>query len=121
MRRQVHHAAERRRAGVAEIIEQDDQHIGRARRRLDLEDGRRLGIAGIELGDRPDASVRRSAARCDRRRRQHQTLWLVPAHRQALALAGRMRSLASPPIKGRKDKPPHASSSTPYSLIWSCK
>ena len=50
--RQVHHAAERRRAGVAEIIEQDDQHIGRTRRRFDLEDGRSLGIAGIELGDR---------------------------------------------------------------------
>ena len=50
--RQVHHAAERRGARVAEIIEQDDQHIGRARRRLDLEDGRRLRVPGIELGDR---------------------------------------------------------------------
>src|SRR6478609_1071246 len=48
--RQVHHAAECRRAGVAEIIEQDDQHIGRARRRFDLEDGRRLGTAGLALG-----------------------------------------------------------------------
>jgi hypothetical protein len=50
-RRQVHHAAEGRGAGVAEVVEEDHHHVRRPGRCLDLEDRRRLYLARVELGD----------------------------------------------------------------------
>ncbi len=58
-------AAERRRMAEPDVVDQEDDHVGRARGRLHLEARRRLGIARIEhrgpridrLGDRQDRPI----------------------------------------------------------------
>ena len=119
--RQVHHATERRGAGVAEIVEQDDHDIGRARRRLDLEDRRRLRIAGVELGDRRTRRFRDWQHGAVDVRTSHPASRSASALRSAPALTGRRPRPSSVvrPSPERKCPSPRASSTSPiHDPVW---
>ena len=73
--RHVHRPAESARDAEAHVVDQDEQHVGRALGRLHLEARRRRGVADVELRDRRIARLRDRQhgavhrRRCRRRRR----------------------------------------------------
>ena len=81
-RRRVARPAERARGAEADVVNQEDEHVGRARRRAQRRDGRILGVRVLGV-------VGRDADRLAIGNRQHRALQIVGRARRAVAVRRR--------------------------------